>query len=632
MALIAIASDKGAPGVTTAALALAAVWPRPVLLAECDPAGGDLVYRFPAAGGGHLDPRRGVLSLAVIARRGMAPHQVWEHAQKLHGGLDVLAGVTNAEQGAGLSLLWGPIGKVLASLPQADVIADCGRLGADGPLYDLLAEATTVVLVSRVQVADVIRLRDRATAFAAAAQSRGRRGFGVGVVVVADHKKLRASLGEVQQVLAQANAPAAVLGGIAHDTKGADLLSGEWGGSLDRTLLIKTAREVAQHLVHGLPPIGSPPAASPPAASPPAGSAAASSAAVNPQAAPSAAAAPSSVPVASSFPAPASAGPSSAPPAYAAPVPTAPSYAGPGSAAPSYARPRATEAQPSMPSSSIGPQETPGASQVGELAADVPAGTPAAGTPAAGTPAAGTSATGAPVARGNSPAGQRTVFSRVLGSRSGRHQADPGPGERTSGPAGDASFPSAAPGHAPDPAQAQASYVGAPVAHAQATTADPGRPPARHAQRPGRPAANGPGYSRTPMSPLQPGDSGFRANGFQDQDSQDTRFQDQDFQDTRSQDHDLQDARYQTSDSYASAPPDIRFPSDVARAGSLPGSMPPGPIEAEPAATPSATPAATPSAVPADRPDSPAQDDAASESSQWDTSPGPMGSRRPGRG
>src|SRR5690242_3111180 len=263
MALIAIASDKGAPGVTTAALALAAVWPRPVLLAECDQAGGDLVYRFPAAGGGHLDPRRGVLSLAVVARRGMQPHQVWEHVQKLHGGLDVLAGVTNAEQGAGLSLLWGPIGKALASMPQADVIADCGRLGADGPLYDLLAEATTVVLVTKVHVADVIRLRDRATAFAAAAQSRGRRNFGVGVVVVADHKKFRASLGEVQHVLGQANAPAAVLGGIAHDRKGADLLNGEWGGNLDRTMLIKTAREVAAQLVHSLPPIGDQAEASP---------------------------------------------------------------------------------------------------------------------------------------------------------------------------------------------------------------------------------------------------------------------------------------------------------------------------------------------------------------------------------
>ncbi len=335
MALIAIASDKGAPGVTTAALALAAVWPRPVLLAECDPAGGDLVYRFPAASGGHLDPRRGLLSLAVVARRGMQPHQVWEHAQKLHGGLDVLAGVTNAEQGAGLSLLWGPIGKVLASLPQADVIADCGRLGADGPLYDLLAEATTVVLVTRVQVADVIRLRDRSVAFAAAAQSRGRRGFGVAVVVVADHKKLRAALGEVQQVLGQAHAPATVLGGIAHDSKGADLLSGEWGGNLDRTLLVKTAREVTQQLVYGLPPIGSPAAAGPPA--------------VNMQAVPPA----------------------------AMPAPAGSPFAGP------------------------------------HVALDSPAADGLAAELAAGN---GSS---------SSPGGPRTVFNRVLGARSGRHQADP---------------------------------------------------------------------------------------------------------------------------------------------------------------------------------------------------------------
>src|SRR6201990_669347 len=98
MALIAIASDKGAPGVTTAALALAAVWPRPVLLAECDPAGGDLVYRLPAGDGGRRAQRRACLSLAVAARRGLQPQQTWEHVQKLHGGLDVLTGVTNADQ------------------------------------------------------------------------------------------------------------------------------------------------------------------------------------------------------------------------------------------------------------------------------------------------------------------------------------------------------------------------------------------------------------------------------------------------------------------------------------------------------------------------------------------------------
>lgn len=261
MALIAIASDKGAPGVTTAALALAAVWPRPVLLAECDPSGGDLAYRFPAAAGGQLDPRRGVLSLAVTARRGMQPNQVWEHVQKLHGGLDVLAGVTNAEQGAGLNQLWGPIGKVLAGLPQADVIADCGRLGADGPVYDLLAEATVVVLVSKADVGDVIRLRDRAAALTAAAENRGRRGFGAAVLVVADTRKFAAALGEVQHVLRQAGVPAQVIGGLADDSKGAALLSGGLVGKLGRTMLIKTARDIAQQLVHGLPPAADAPAA-----------------------------------------------------------------------------------------------------------------------------------------------------------------------------------------------------------------------------------------------------------------------------------------------------------------------------------------------------------------------------------
>jgi MinD-like ATPase involved in chromosome partitioning or flagellar assembly len=253
MALIAIASDKGAPGVTTAALALAAVWPRPVLLAECDPAGGDLAYRFPAATGGQLDPRRGVLSLAVTARRGMQPNQVWEHVQKLNGGLDVLLGVTNAEQGAGLNLLWGQIGRALAGLPQADVIADCGRLGADGPAYDLLAEAAAVVLVSRASVGDVIRLRDRAAVLAAAAESRNRRGFVTGVLIVADSRSYASVAGEIQQVLRQANVPATVLGALADDPKAAGAFRGGQVGKLDKTPLIKSAVNIVQQLVGGLP-------------------------------------------------------------------------------------------------------------------------------------------------------------------------------------------------------------------------------------------------------------------------------------------------------------------------------------------------------------------------------------------
>ncbi|HEY2550921.1 MAG TPA: hypothetical protein VGI64_10120, partial [Streptosporangiaceae bacterium] len=184
MALIALAADKGAPGVTTSAVALAAVWPRPVLLAECDPAGGDVCFWLPAADGRRLDPGRGMLSLAVAARHGLQPAQVWAHTQKLRGGLDVLAGITTAEQGAGLGSLWGPAGAAFAGLAEADVIADCGRIGPDGPHYELLAHASAVVLVTRPAVGDVVRLRDRVSALAGALKRRGRTGAGIGIIVV----------------------------------------------------------------------------------------------------------------------------------------------------------------------------------------------------------------------------------------------------------------------------------------------------------------------------------------------------------------------------------------------------------------------------------------------------------------
>ena len=266
MALIVIAADKGSPGVTTTALALAAVWPRAVLLAECDPSGGDLVYRFPAADGSALDPRRGLMTLAVAARRGLQTRQLWEHTQKLSGGLDVLTGVINAEQGAGLGALWGPLGDLFAALPGGDVIADCGRLGAGGQPYDLLAKASAVLLVTRPNPGDVIRLRDRAAAVTAAANARGRRGLTPAVVVIAEQRTLRATAAEVGHALAQGNVPATVLGGIADDDRGAELMLGQWGGKLDKTMLIRTARETAQQLAASLSGAGD--GAGPPAAPP----------------------------------------------------------------------------------------------------------------------------------------------------------------------------------------------------------------------------------------------------------------------------------------------------------------------------------------------------------------------------
>ncbi|MQY07348.1 hypothetical protein [Actinomadura macrotermitis] len=267
MALIALAADKGAPGVTTTAVALGAVWPRPVLVAECDQAGGDLVYRLPAAAGepgdaagpgGMLNPSRGLLSLAATARRGLRPDQVAEHCQRLVGGLDVLVGITSAEQAQGMTWLWGPLGRAFAGLGQVDVLADCGRLGAASPLTDLMREADMVVLVTRATLEQVAHLRERI----AALSGELRGGPPIGVLVLADPRDFRASISEVDRIVTGAQQrrldtappggppapPVSVIGGLALDPKGAALLSGQWGGKLDRSLLIRSAREVAGDL------------------------------------------------------------------------------------------------------------------------------------------------------------------------------------------------------------------------------------------------------------------------------------------------------------------------------------------------------------------------------------------------
>ncbi len=228
----------------------------------------------------------------MAARRGLQPGQVWEHAQKLHGGLDVLVGVAAAEQGAGLELLWGPVGRVLAALPQADVIADCGRLGVDGPVYDLLAQASSIVLLSGATLAEVVRLRERAASVAAALQRRGRARVIIDVVIVADYKDFRTVIADVGHALAQSGVPARVVGGIAFEPKSAEQLRGEWSGRLDKSMFIRTARAIAADLAASLPvltaddapavaaPAPPPPARPAPAPPPPGGTCSTSGAAL----------------------------------------------------------------------------------------------------------------------------------------------------------------------------------------------------------------------------------------------------------------------------------------------------------------------------------------------------------------
>src|SRR3954470_15021304 len=69
--LTVLTSGKAAPGVTTSTWALALAWKRPVLVADCDSAGGDMV---PGLLAGRVTVERGLLSWSTAARRDPSAH------------------------------------------------------------------------------------------------------------------------------------------------------------------------------------------------------------------------------------------------------------------------------------------------------------------------------------------------------------------------------------------------------------------------------------------------------------------------------------------------------------------------------------------------------------------------------
>jgi hypothetical protein len=161
MSLYVLVSPGGSPGVTTAALALTLIWPRQVILAECDPSGGDVLAGLL---GGHALGGHGLLPLALEAGHGPARvlAAIWEQVIPLdddHARF-LLAGVADPRQAASLEPAWPVLSDVLATMP-ADVIADCGRLDRTAGLEPLLAAASVAVLVLRPTLRQVSKARSR---------------------------------------------------------------------------------------------------------------------------------------------------------------------------------------------------------------------------------------------------------------------------------------------------------------------------------------------------------------------------------------------------------------------------------------------------------------------------------------
>jgi hypothetical protein len=188
-----------------------------------------------------LDRRRGVLSLAATDLVGDGSEEAWRHAQPVAGGLEVLAGVPGWRQARSLGDRWDRIAETLTAL-DADVIADCGRLDADGQAIAVVARARLVVCVTRPTVDALGHLR-RIIDDLAELTAR------VVVLVVADVDDRRL-VDEVRDALYAATLPieVQVFGPLAFDPAGARLLYGGSAAKLARTWLVRTARPIAAAL------------------------------------------------------------------------------------------------------------------------------------------------------------------------------------------------------------------------------------------------------------------------------------------------------------------------------------------------------------------------------------------------
>lgn len=248
--MITIVSGKGAPGATTTLAALAATWPAPVLLADCDPAGGDLAPGWLGhwVVNGAIRTDVGVLSHATATRHAAAgdPATLIEHVQAVpparHVGL--LSGLNTPNQHTAISTAgWTRLTVGLAAFKTssghpADALVDLGRYSTATP-WPLLLAADLVLVAVRPTQRHVLAARPVLAELAERILPQ-RLGLALCATNPAGTREVRVALGrEVAVEVPAATRTAAVF------SEGID------GGALPaRAPMLRSARRAARRL-HG---------------------------------------------------------------------------------------------------------------------------------------------------------------------------------------------------------------------------------------------------------------------------------------------------------------------------------------------------------------------------------------------
>jgi MinD-like ATPase involved in chromosome partitioning or flagellar assembly len=233
VSVVTLASIKGSPGVTTAALALAAAWPssRKVLLVEADPFGGDLAPRHGST------ITAGLPSLFAAARRSLAPDAVWDHVDHLPGGLPVLFGLSGVQGATANEKAWPVVAAALGAL-DADVVVDAGRLLPNfaGGTRELLEHSDVLVVVCDPTLEGIVHLR--AALPSLVAEIRDRR------LLIVPTASGTYGGSEIAETLGVGVGPA-----LPNDRKAADALANRRTvARLERTALLKWANAIIGEL------------------------------------------------------------------------------------------------------------------------------------------------------------------------------------------------------------------------------------------------------------------------------------------------------------------------------------------------------------------------------------------------
>jgi hypothetical protein len=164
MAILILTSTGGSPGVTSLAVGLALTWPRPVLLADCDPGAHQAILAGYLAG--QTSHGKGLLRVAEAHRdrrplREVVIDQTMSLTSEEGERRLFLPGFTKPSSAAHFGGVWDDLADTFDRLSDVnvDVIVDAGRLGSAGLPSPLVERSALTLVVMRSSLRAVMSTR-----------------------------------------------------------------------------------------------------------------------------------------------------------------------------------------------------------------------------------------------------------------------------------------------------------------------------------------------------------------------------------------------------------------------------------------------------------------------------------------